>query len=77
MVGFSFALDAKKAYYVPIAHAYLGVIAQVSIEDVLESIQKILSAKVIGQNLKFDLSLLYFQHGIKAIVPYADTMLMA
>lgn len=77
LVGFSFALDAKKAYYVPIAHAYLGVTAQVSIEDALESIQKILSAKVIGQNLKFDLSLLYFQHGIKAIVPYADTMLMA
>jgi len=77
MVGFSFALDEKKAYYVPIAHSYLGVTEQVSMEDSIEAIEKILHAKVIGQNLKFDLSLLYFQHHLKEIDIFADTMLMA
>ncbi|CAA6808213.1 MAG: DNA polymerase I (EC, partial [uncultured Sulfurovum sp.] len=77
MVGFSFALNKKEAYYVPIAHFYLGVTEQVSIEDAIEAIKLILKAKVIGQNLKFDLSLLYYQHGIAEITPFADTMLMA
>lgn len=77
MVGFSFAIDNKKAYYVPIAHAYLGVTEQLTIDDALEAIKKILRAKVIGQNLKFDLSLLYFQYGLEEVVPFADTMLMA
>ena len=77
MVGFSFALDDKKAYYVPIAHFYLGMTDQVSMADALQAIEKILTARVIGQNLKFDFSLLYFQHGIKDIVPFADTMIMA
>ncbi|SFV66991.1 DNA polymerase I [hydrothermal vent metagenome] len=77
IVGFSFALDSQKAYYIPIAHHYLGVTEQVSLEDGLEAIKKILQAKVIGQNLKFDLSLLYYQHGIEQIVPFADTMIMA
>ena len=77
MVGFSFAFDDKKAYYVPLAHSYLGVTEQIDISDGIEAIKKILTAKVIGQNLKFDLSLLYFQHQVKEIVPFADTMLMA
>ncbi|MBU1667816.1 DNA polymerase I [bacterium] len=77
MVGFSFAMDNKKAYYVPIAHAYLGVTQQINVDDAIEAIKKILSAKVIGQNLKFDLSLLYIQHDIEELVPFADTMLMA
>jgi len=77
IVGFSFALDEQKAYYVPIAHFYLGVSNQVNIEDALSAIKTILKAKVIGQNLKFDLSLLYFQHNIEKITPFADTMIMA
>lgn len=77
IVGFSFALDEKKAYYVPIAHRYLGVTNQVEIEDAIEAIKKILRAKVIGQNLKFDLSLLYYQHGVDEVIPFADTMIMA
>jgi DNA polymerase-1 len=77
MVGFSFALNDKEAYYVPIAHSYLGVGNQVELGDALEAIQKIFEAKVIGQNLKFDLSLLYHQYDFKEVTPYADTMLMA
>ena len=77
MVGFSFATDNEKAYYVPIAHSYLGVTDQVDIDDAIEAIKVILKAKVVGQNLKFDLSLLYNQYGIEEIVPFADTMIMA
>ncbi len=77
MVGFSFALNEKEAYYVPIAHSYLGVTDQVRIEDAIEAIKIILKAKVIGQNLKFDFSLLYHQHSIEETMPFADTMIMA
>jgi len=77
LVGFSFAFDDTKAYYVPVSHSYLGVTEQVSVEFAIEAIKKILSARVIGQNLKFDLSLLYFQHNLKEVTPFADTMLMA
>jgi len=77
MVGFSFATDEEKAYYVPIAHSYLGVTDQVTIDDAMEAIKIILKAKVIGQNLKFDLSLLYNQYGVQEITPFADTMIMA
>jgi len=77
MVGFSFALNENVAYYVPIAHSYLGVTDQVSIDDAVEAIKAILKAKVVGQNLKFDLSLLYNQYGVEEVIPYADTMLMA
>jgi DNA polymerase-1 len=77
MVGFSFALNEDVAYYVPLAHSYLGVTEQVSIEDAVEAIKVILKAKVVGQNLKFDLSLLYNQYGVEEVIPFADTMLMA
>jgi DNA polymerase-1 len=77
MVGFSFALDESKAYYVPIAHSYLGVTEQVKLEDAIEAINIILTAKVIGQNLKFDFSLLYYQYGVEEVIPFADTMIMA
>ena len=77
LVGFSFAFDDKKAYYVPVAHSYLGVTEQVGIDIAIDAIKKILTAKVIGQNLKFDFSLLYFQHQIKEVTPFADTILMA
>jgi DNA polymerase-1 len=77
MVGFSFALNEKVAYYVPITHSYLGVTEQVGIEDAIEAIKRILKAKVVGQNLKFDFSLLYNQYGVEETVPFADTMIMA
>jgi DNA polymerase-1 len=77
LVGFSFAIDGKQAYYVPINHSYLGVTEQIKIDDGVEAIKKILRARVVGQNLKFDLALLYYQFNIEKIVPYADTMIMA
>ncbi len=76
LVGFSFAFDEEKAYYVPIAHNYLGVGEQVELEDALKAIKKIFSAKVVGHNLKFDMKVL-LHYGISPIIPYADTMIMA
>ena len=77
MVGFSFCLAADKAYYVPVGHSYLGVEDQVGIDDAIQALKKLLSHNVVGQNLKFDFSLLYNQYGFEEIIPYADTMIMA
>jgi len=77
MVGFSFCFERTKAYYVPVGHAYLGVEEQVSLSDALSALSKLLTHNVVGQNLKFDLSLLYNQYDFEPIIPYADTMIMA
>jgi len=77
MVGFSFCISADKAYYVPVGHNYLGVEDQVSEADAVAAIKKLMQYKVIGQNLKFDLSLLYNRYNLDEVVPYADTMIMA
>ncbi|MBL0720951.1 MAG: DNA polymerase I [Sulfurovum sp.] len=76
MVGFGFSFEDYKAYYVPIAHQYLGVLSQISLKDGLKSLSKILSYNVIGHNLKFDLSLLYNQYGFNEIEPYGDSMIL-
>ena len=77
MVGFSFCMEEEKAYYVPIEHSYLGVGEQISVEDAKAALVKLLRHKIVGQNLKFDFSLLYHGYGFEEIIPYADTMLMA
>ena len=77
MVGFSFCLDREKAYYVPVAHSYLGVEEQVSLDDALAALKKLMKYNIVGQNLKFDFSLLYNQHKMEPVIPYADTMIMA
>jgi len=77
MVGFSFCFDRTKAYYVPVGHSYLGVEDQVNIEDAVEGLKTLLKYQIVGQNLKFDLSLLFNQYDIAPVIPYADTMIMA
>ncbi len=77
MVGFSFCIESDKAYYVPIGHSYLGVEDQVALEDALLALKKLLKHRVVGQNLKFDFSLLYNQYNFEEMIPYADTMIMA
>ncbi len=77
MVGFSFCISKEKAYYVPVGHSYLGVEPQVALEDALKALKRLLAHKTVGQNLKFDFSLLYNRYGFSQIMPYADTMIMA
>ena len=76
LVGFSFACDESKAYYVPVAHSYLGVGPQISLEEAKKAIEKIFTCKVVGQNLKYDLKVVEHNFGITPCLPYADTMLM-
>ncbi|SFV53206.1 DNA polymerase I [hydrothermal vent metagenome] len=77
MVGFSFCLAKDKAYYVPVGHSYLGVEDQVNLDDAISALKKLMTFNVIGQNLKFDFSLLSNQYEMQPVIPYADTMIMA
>ncbi len=76
IVGFSFAFEENKAYYVPINHFYLGVSKQIDQKKALKAIEKILQKKVIGHNLKFDFKMLR-NYGLKTPTPFADTMILA
>ena len=77
LVGLSFAVDAGVAVYVPVAHSYMGAPEQLDRDWVLAQLKPILEdpelAK-IGQNLKYDMSVLanYDIH-VKGIA--FDTML--
>ncbi len=76
LVGFSFCFEQKRSYYVPVAHTYLGVGQQVALEDALEGIRQIFEAKLVGQNLKYDLEvLLKYELRHKGI--HADTMVLS
>lgn len=77
MVGFSFCTSEQKAYYVPVGHSYLGVGEQVGMDDAKEAIGRIMQCRVVGQNLKFDLGLLYALFDLPEVIPFADTMIMA
>lgn len=61
LVGVSFAIDAGKAAYVPVDHDYPGAPDQLSRDWVLQQLKPLLEAetpKKIGQNLKYDKSVL-------------------
>lgn len=77
MVGFSFCMDKEKAYYVPVGHSYLGVEDQVSLDDAVAALKQLMQYNVVGQNLKFDFSLLSHQFAMEPVIPFADTMIMA
>ncbi len=77
LVGFSFALNEKEAYYVPFAHNYLGVGEQVSADDAKRALSKILDARIVGHNLKFDLA--FIKRWLEIDTPdiHCDTMVLA
>jgi DNA polymerase-1 len=77
IVGFSFCYQKDKAYYVPIAHNYLGVGEQISMSDAKEAIAKLFTKNIIGQNIKYDLNILYNNFGFDTLPIYADTMVMS
>jgi len=77
LVGISLAVEAGEAAYIPFGHDYLGAPQQLSREMVLEAIKPILEdpqIKKVGQNLKYDTSVLA-QHGIDLTGIAYDTML--
>ena len=77
IVGFSFCIDEQKAYYVPINHFYLGVGDQVDFDDAKEAVKRLFSFKVVGQNLKYDLNIIYHNFSFDEIDVFADTMIQA
>jgi DNA polymerase-1 len=77
LVGFSFCFDDEKAYYVPFAHAYLGVGEQISRAKAKEAIAKIFDSLVVGHNIKFDLHFVTRFLEDDSLKIYADSMILA
>ncbi len=74
LVGVSFS-DGDKSYYVPTGHVDGN---NLPLEEVISKIKNILdnkNVKVIGQNIKYDLSVMK-KYGV-AFTPYFDTMIAA
>ena len=79
LVGLSIAVEAGHAAYIPFGHDYLGAPQQLTKQQVLQGIKPILeesTIKKVGQNLKFDISVLA-QHGIQLKGIAFDTMLQS
>lgn len=77
LVGMSFAVEAGKAAYLPLAHDYVGAPQQLDKQTALEKLRPLLEdakIKKVGQNLKYDISVLA-NAGIKLQGVVFDTML--
>ena len=77
LVGVSFAVAPGEAAYVPVAHDYPGAPDQLSRDEVLRQLKPLLeddALKKVGQNLKYDMSVLA-QYDIELRGIEYDTML--
>ena len=77
IIGVSFATDAGKAAYVPLAHRYPGVPEQLARDTVLAQLKPLLAAEqrqVVGQHIKYDRNVLA-NYGIELTNIGHDTML--
>jgi len=77
LVGVSFCCEAGVAAYVPIAHDYEGAPEQLGLELVLNKLKPLLedpARTVIGQNLKYDISVLA-RYNVPVRARIFDTML--
>ncbi len=77
LVGVSFAIEAGKAAYVPLAHSYMGVPQQLDRDTVLAALKPLLedsSKRKICQHGKYDMNVL-MHYGIEMRGMTFDTML--
>ncbi|WP_121144939.1 DNA polymerase I [Orbus hercynius] len=77
LIGISLSIHPNEACYIPLHHYYLGVPKQLPIDDVIEKLKPIFEndkIKKIGQNVKFDYSILA-NYGITVTGITFDTML--
>jgi len=77
LVGLSFAVDPGQAWYVPVAHDYMGAPDQLPMKTVLDRVRGVLEAPDIaklGQHIKYDINVLK-RHGIDIQGADFDTML--
>jgi len=78
LVGVSVAVEAGKAAYIPFGHNYPGAPDQLDKQFVLDALKPILedhNLKKVGQNLKYDMSVLAEDAGITLRGVAFDTML--
>lgn len=79
LVGVSFAVEAGKAAYVPIAHDDPGPDGQLAQTVVLDALRPLLTDPtccVIGQNFKYDYKVLA-RHGLVCTAGLEDTLLLS
>ena len=76
IVGFSFAWEEDKAYYAPIAHFYLGVEEQISLDTAKKAIELLNNYKLVLQNFKYDYVIIKENLNFELSL-YADTMILA
>ena len=79
LVGMSFCVETGVAWYLPLAHRYMGVGPQLPFDDTLARLQPWLESeqrRKVGQNLKYDQSVLR-GHGIELRGVEHDTMLQS
>jgi len=77
LVGISFSCEEGKAYYLPLAHLYLGAPSQVGWPEALEILRDILEDERIpkvGHNIKYDAEVLKL-HGVDLKGINFDTMI--
>ncbi|MBT2773755.1 DNA polymerase I [Halomonas sp. ISL-60] len=77
IVGVGLSLEAGEAAYIPLAHDYLDAPQQLDRKTVLAALKPLLEdpkKTKIGQNLKYDISVLA-NYAISVAGPFADTML--
>ncbi len=77
LVGVSFAAEPGRAAYVPFGHSYEGAPKQLAEASVLSALKPLLESETkgkIGQNLKYDMSVLA-KYGIRLSGVRYDTML--
>ena len=77
LVGVSFAVGVGDAAYLPLAHDYVGVPVQVDFDKAIQALKPVLeneSIAKVGQNLKYDLSILA-SYGLTLKGELYDTMM--
>ena len=77
LVGVSFAVGLGEAAYLPLAHDYVGVPEQVDFDKAIKALKPLLeneSIAKVGQNLKYDLSILA-SYGLTLKGELYDTMM--
>ncbi len=77
LVGFSFSVQPGEAAYVPVGHDSLGAPPQLTLDEALEQLRPVLedpNILKVGQNLKYDMSVLA-RHGVTLRGVAYDTML--
>lgn len=77
IVGVGLSLEVGEAAYIPLAHDYLDAPKQLDRKTVLAALKPLLEdpkKTKIGQNLKYDISVLA-NYAISVAGPFADTML--